>query len=267
MMQLRITEKIYKEMRSDLRRSHPFAYERVGYIFIKPAGATVFVATGYEPVPDEFYIRDKTVGARIDHRGIALAMKRADKNREGILHVHIHASRGFPMFSRDDLADHPNLLRSFRNAVPKMPHGFLLLSNDKMMARIWTPGKETYLDIFRYTIVGLPLQYGWIEGVSSGCTNNRQSFLGESLDGILENCLIGIVGLGGGGSQIVQQLAHIGFKRYVLYDFDEIEDTNLNRLVGATKLDDELGLSKMMTAVRLIRGLVPDAVITKVNRK
>jgi molybdopterin/thiamine biosynthesis adenylyltransferase len=70
--------------------------------------------------------------------------------------------------------------------------------------------------------------------------NNRQSFLGESLDDVLENCLIGIVGLGGGGSQIVQQLAHIGFKHYVLYDYDEIEDTNLNRLVGATKLDVEL---------------------------
>ena len=97
--------------------------------------------------------------------------------------------------------------------------------------------------------------------------NNRQSFLGEGLDEVLENCLIGIVGLGGGGSQIVQQLSHIGFKRYVLYDFDEIEETNLNRLVGATKLDVELGLTKMMTAVRLIRGLVPGAVITKVNRK
>ncbi|HQC82239.1 MAG TPA: ThiF family adenylyltransferase [Bacillota bacterium] len=97
--------------------------------------------------------------------------------------------------------------------------------------------------------------------------NNRQSFLGESLDDVLENCLIGIVGLGGGGSQIVQQLAHIGFKHYVLYDYDEIEDTNLNRLVGATKLDVELRLSKMIIAVRLIRGLVPDAVITKVNRR
>lgn len=167
MMQLRMTEAVYKEMRSDLRRSHPFAYERVGYIFIKPAGPAVFVATGYEPVPDEYYIRDKTVGARIDHRGIALAMKRADKNQEGILHAHVHKGRGFPGFSRDDLADHPNLLRSFRNADPKMPHGFLLLSNNKMMARVWLPGKEAYLDIFRHTIVGMPLQYHWTGWCSS----------------------------------------------------------------------------------------------------
>lgn len=165
MMQLRMTQAIHQEMRSDLSRSHPFAYERVGYLFIRPAGGSVLVATGYESVPDEFYIKDKTVGARIDHRGIALAMKRADKNKEGILHAHIHAGFGFPSFSRVDEADHPNFLRSFRNTDQKMPHGFLLLSNDKMMVRVWVPGNKSYTDIFRYTIVGLPLSFDWIGGL------------------------------------------------------------------------------------------------------
>lgn len=165
MIQLRMTQAIHKEMRSDLCRSHPFAYERVGYVFVRPAGGTVLVATGYEAVPDEFYIKDKKIGARIDHRGIALAMKRADKNKEGILHAHIHSGCGFPRFSRDDEADHPNFLRSFRNADPKMPHGFLLLSNDKMVARVWAPGNESYLDVFRFTMVGVPLSFDWPRGL------------------------------------------------------------------------------------------------------
>ncbi len=161
MMQLRMTQSIHKKMRSDLCRSHPFAYERVGYMFVKPAGNTVLVATGYEIIPDEFYIKDKTVGARIDHRAIALAMKRADKNGEGILHVHIHNISGYPLFSRDDVANHSNFLRSFQNASPQMPHGFLLLSDNKMMLRVWLPGKEISLDVFRYTIEGLPLSFDW----------------------------------------------------------------------------------------------------------
>lgn len=165
MIQLRMTQAIHKEMRSDLHRSHPFACERVGYVFVRPAGGTVLVVTGYEPVPDEFYIKDKTVGARIDHRGIALAMKRADRNKEGILHAHIHPVRGYPRFSRDDEADHPNFLRSFRNAEPQMPHGFLLLSYDRMMARVWAPGHESYKDIFRFTMVGLPLSFNWPGGL------------------------------------------------------------------------------------------------------
>ena len=121
MMQLRMTDAVHKEMRSDLRRSHPFAYERLGYIFIKPAGGAVLVATGYEPVPDEFYIEDMTVGARIDHRGIALAMKRAGKTGFSMSYS---CRPWISRFSRDDLADHPNLLRSFRNADSKMPTVF-----------------------------------------------------------------------------------------------------------------------------------------------
>ncbi len=97
--------------------------------------------------------------------------------------------------------------------------------------------------------------------------NNRQSFLGADLDEVLNNCVIGVVGLGGGGSQIVQQLAHIGFKRYALYDYDTVEDTNLNRLIGATELDVELKSPKMAIAIRLIRGLHQDASIIPVYKK
>lgn len=96
--------------------------------------------------------------------------------------------------------------------------------------------------------------------------NNRQSFLGSNLDDVLETCVVGVVGLGGGGSHIVQELAHIGFKNYVLYDYDTIEDTNINRLVGATKLDIELETPKLSIAIRHIRGLQPDAAITPVAK-
>ena len=62
---------------------------------------------------------------------------------------------------------------------------------------------------------------------------SRQSFLGPDAQERIERAVVGVVGLGGGGSHIVQQLAHIGFQRYVLYDDDAVEDTNLNRLIGS----------------------------------
>ncbi len=46
-----------------------------------------------------------------------------------------------------------------------------------------------------------------------------------------------IVGLGGGGSHIAQQLAHLGVGSYRLIDPDRIEASNLNRLVGGTQTD------------------------------
>jgi molybdopterin/thiamine biosynthesis adenylyltransferase len=85
----------------------------------------------------------------------------------------------------------------------------------------------------------------------------RQSFLGNGSQAIIERAVIGIVGLGGGGSHIVQQNAHIGFKNYALYDPQTAEDTNLNRLVGATLRD--VGREKLRIARRVIKGLQPNA--------
>jgi molybdopterin/thiamine biosynthesis adenylyltransferase len=88
----------------------------------------------------------------------------------------------------------------------------------------------------------------------------RQSFLGEGSQSLIQRPTIGIVGLGGGGSHIVQQASHLGFKKYVLYDPQTAEDTNLNRLVGATIRD--VGVEKLKIARRMIRGLQPDAKIS-----
>jgi molybdopterin-synthase adenylyltransferase len=90
---------------------------------------------------------------------------------------------------------------------------------------------------------------------------SRQDFLGKDSDQQIARCTIGIPGLGGGGSHIVQQLAHIGFKRYVLYDDDVTEESNLNRLIGAESRDARAQTPKLHIAKMMILGLQPDAII------
>lgn len=87
----------------------------------------------------------------------------------------------------------------------------------------------------------------------------RQSFLGEDSDRKLAGTRVGLVGLGGGGSHVAQQLAHVGVGRYVLVDPDHIEESNLNRLVGGTVEAVRLRESKTAIAARLIRGVNPAA--------
>jgi hypothetical protein len=88
---------------------------------------------------------------------------------------------------------------------------------------------------------------------------SRQSFLGLYSQDQIERCVIGIVGLGGGGSHIAQQLAHLGFLNFYLIDPDRIEDTNLNRLIGGTQEDVEMKTLKVDIAKRLILGIRPKA--------
>jgi len=92
--------------------------------------------------------------------------------------------------------------------------------------------------------------------------SSRQSFLGEQFEQAAAECIVGIVGLGGGGSHIVQQLAHIGFQNFILYDGDVVEESNLTRLVGATNADALAATKKIDVAKRLILGLQPGASVT-----
>lgn len=96
---------------------------------------------------------------------------------------------------------------------------------------------------------------------------SRQSFLGEKSQEIIENTAIGIVGLGGGGSHIAQQLAHIGFLKFVLADPDTIENTNLNRMVGARSNDVSKKRKKVLIMERTIKGVRPKAVIQTISSR
>lgn len=87
--------------------------------------------------------------------------------------------------------------------------------------------------------------------------SKRQSFLGSQSDRILGDCSVAIVGLGGGGSHIAQQLAHLGVANFLLIDPDRVEESNLNRLIGATAEDTAKRTQKTLVASRLICGINP----------
>jgi hypothetical protein len=91
--------------------------------------------------------------------------------------------------------------------------------------------------------------------------SRSQSFLGENSENLIRSVRIGIVGLGGGGSHIVQQLAHVGVQDFLLIDPDRIEPRNLNRLVGAAIGDLDPPAFKTLIARRAITNLEPKAKI------
>src|SRR4051812_39144940 len=86
---------------------------------------------------------------------------------------------------------------------------------------------------------------------------SRQNFLGPRAQAILAATRVTIVGLGGGGSHVAQQLAHIGVGEIRLVDPDKMEESNLNRLVGATHLDVEKKTAKVEIAKRMIAAVRP----------
>ncbi|MCG2714293.1 MAG: ThiF family adenylyltransferase [Candidatus Omnitrophica bacterium] len=76
------------------------------------------------------------------------------------------------------------------------------------------------------------------------------------------NTKVGIVGLGGMGSCVVQMLSYLGTQEFVLVDDDRVEESNLNRLVGAVREDIVNKTLKVEVAQRVIRSINPKANIT-----
>jgi len=95
---------------------------------------------------------------------------------------------------------------------------------------------------------------------------SRQCFLGADSEQLFASLRAGIVGLGGGGSHIAQQLAHLGVGHFALFDPDVMEMPNLNRTVGATHQDAVAGLPKVRIAERLITGVNPSAVVWPIQK-
>lgn len=73
-----------------------------------------------------------------------------------------------------------------------------------------------------------------------------------------------IVGLGGVGSHVAQQLAYLGVSRFLLVDGDIVSISNLNRLVGAT--DNDVGAPKVDVANSMIATILPSASVSRAGR-
>jgi hypothetical protein len=264
LVKLRIHHTLEKTIRQDLLRPHPFAYERVGFVSgalgYGESDSLILLPRDYRAVADEHYIKDEYVGARINSEAIRAELQHILHTGLGSLHVHMHGLKGRPRLSPTDLAELPLLVKSMRSLKSDVPHGLLILSEDDCWVWIWLPGEANFVEPESVSIVGSPLTFSFKHFDNSLDDKfDRQSFLGDRSQGTFRAVTVGVVGLGGGGSHVVQQLAHLGFRNYRVFDGDVVEDTNLNRLIGATVDDVEKATNKIAVAERVVKSLQPDA--------
>lgn len=278
---IKIPRDLYEQAKADLLRRHEFAGERIGFFSTRCSSTksrTIVHCIAYHPVQDGHYIEDPSVCVRIGSEAITEAMTRALSNSVGQIHVHWHGGWGLPHPSTTDSDELPRVQQSLRNANGDGAHGWMVLGNHDAWVSICLPGEREMILECPVTIVGFPtivnhrdtgdrlgklvlgLKKIFKRNKSDG-RYHRQSFLGVESESVIGNTTVGIIGLGGGGSHIVQQLAHLGFKNFVLCDHDRISKSNLNRLVGSSLADVKMKRFKTAIAERCIKKLHGDASI------
>lgn len=100
--------------------------------------------------------------------------------------------------------------------------------------------------------------------MSSNRFERQLSFLGRTGQKRIRDANVIVIGVGGIGSHVIQQLALLGVGAITVIDPDELESTNLNRLVGATAHDLIPGTKKTHIAKRLVRSIDPSISIETV---
>lgn len=89
--------------------------------------------------------------------------------------------------------------------------------------------------------------------------SRNEALFGAAGQAKIASTRVAIVGLGGLGSHVAQQLVYLGVLDYALIDFDVITESSLNRVVWAVPADVTAGTKKVAVAERAIKAVQPES--------
>lgn len=230
-------------------------------------GGDVVLAKRLLVVPDDGYQVRRIDQLRLDPIVINRLVREARDHGLSVLTIHTHPGAQRPWFSQADDAGDARFIPSLLAQMPG-PHGSLVLAGETGVptGRAWTePGVQHPI---RMRVVGNSLQVfpaAPPRDQEEPWFARQRLALGKGGQVVLRDLHVAVVGLGGIGSVVLVQLAHLGVGRITVVDGDCVESSNVSRILGATRHDagvtrkvdvaaryvDRLGLG---TEIRVVRG-------------
>ncbi len=163
-VQIKLTGALHADIIRDLARPHPFAAERVGFVFGRAGSLTdhgrLILLTRYHSIPDDQYVEDHTVGARIGSEALTWAMQAVYHGRparEGIFHLHLHGHYGETGMSATDRREIPRLIPGFQSVGRDAVHGIIILSADHGSGWVWPQSGTEPIHADCVSVIGAPV--------------------------------------------------------------------------------------------------------------
>ncbi|MCL4464986.1 MAG: ThiF family adenylyltransferase, partial [Chloroflexi bacterium] len=199
------------------------------------------------PVPDPAFRSKGPAYLSIDPDFLAPLVKRCRLAGWAFVLAHSHPfSRGGVSFSGIDDAGERALFPRIQARVPGRPTGALVFGADAVAARVWLPGAKGSSPVGRLVIVGEQIEgldpNGRLERPTSaepgeGRYARQVLALGQAGQRKLGLTRVAVVGAGGTGSQVYQQLVHLGVRHVDVIDPQVLEESNLSRVVTSKPAD------------------------------
>lgn len=188
-------------------------------------------------------------------RAAALARERG----EGLVLLHSHPmGTGWQGLSATDHATEREYERVARGFTDRPMVGMTLAGRDyTYSARLWgDPHAPIWAESVRS--VSSKLTVSWNDALRARPETSTSQIRtvaawGARTQSSIARLRVLVVGLGSVGLDVAQRLAATGVETLGLMDFDEVKEVNLDRMIGATRLDAAIGRSKVAVGARLAR--------------
>lgn len=218
-------------------------------------------------VPSEDVLYQDELTMRIAYRAALDSMNRAGRKGGTILFVHTHPA-GATDFSRQDDQEEAVLAGVAGNYHPTLPFiGTAVISGpDMIRARVWT-SERAPVEISRIRVVGRRLEFLFLEESSPDYDlfDRQVRAFGRDAQKVLSGLCVGVVGCGGTGSSVAEQLARLGVGRILLFDHQVVEASNVSRIHESVLGD--VGSPKVEVIAKRVSAIHPSIEVRAIPRR
>jgi hypothetical protein len=248
----------FLEREFDVLRRHVTSnpeVEQAAYLLCRPAitdSEVRLIVRSVLPVEEADIIESSSHHMKIQPRSFIRAMKRADLAKTCFVFVHSHP-KGYPSHSDTDDEEERKLFSTAYNRIRTAGvHGSVVfMDGEPTAARVWL-GDGSHAALERIRIIGNRFRFvfpGRAQAPVPEFFDRQVRAFGPEVQQLLKELRVGVVGAGGTGSCVAEQLVRLGVGSVLIADGEKFEASNVNRVYGSRVVD--AGIAKVKLAERL----------------
>jgi molybdopterin/thiamine biosynthesis adenylyltransferase len=228
------------------------------------------LATAIEPVPERAYLTRTRRQLLISSDGYVSALGRAEAEGYTPLWLHTHVGEGArSQPSRHDDRVDEQLRDVFQIRSGAGEYGSVVVAGEHRRLRF--TGRidrgAGYIPIDHLIVVGSRIHVASSddaveERLDPSFDRNIRAFGGD-VQRVLAYLSVAVVGCGGTGSAVAEQLARLGVRRFTLVDPDHLSESNVTRVYGSRPGD--VGRQKVDVLADHVRSISPDAEVSTMS--
>lgn len=268
-----MSDEIYGELMAMAAEPLECAAVLLGHLVQTSERSARVIVTAVRRVPDDAYRVRGERQLEITSQGYMPALAEANATKSLAIWVHTHPGEGAVVSpSRHDEVVNAELLDVFAMRSHPERYAWMVLGcNDGRLSftgALVTDPAGAGIRFTRLNVVGtgfrrISAQDDTDTGVLPELLDRNIRALGLDVQKIITDLTVAVVGVGGTGSAVAEQLVRLGVRRLIVIDPDKLSLSNVTRVYGSTPRD--VGQPKVDLIARHLTRIAPDLLIRAVQ--